>query len=342
MQRQVRRRIGRNEKTKAKSAAQKPIEKKWIFLTIGVLVAIVAVVTSIAAFRNVDWTVARIDGRPIRISYLGHALWEAQQQSTVEYFEIYPDDDEIDFDRPFRGIAFGDFIRQQATINVAVSFLLEVEAERLGVSLTDEDIRLIQVTHVDEWGNDFSPLYAMGITNRQQLTDFFVNEEIRNNVVYAILSRPEEMQRFDLGPALDELLAAQHILVGVSPDATDEEALEAFELAESLIERLNAGEDFEDLMLMYSEDPGQPLEGYTFTAGAMAPEFEQGTRELEIGGVSVPIGTTFGYHIIRRIEPIPSRVMGDNPLEDVIIEDFRNMARARIELLPALSRVGLE
>ena len=144
MQRQAKRRIERSEKTKAKATAQKPIEKKWIFLTVGVLMAIVIVVTIIAAFRNFDWTVARINGTPIRISDLSHAVWNVQQDLVGEYFDLYPDDFAINFDRPFRGMTFGDVVRREAAIDVAVSILLEAEAVQLNVSLSDEQRQEIQ------------------------------------------------------------------------------------------------------------------------------------------------------------------------------------------------------
>ena len=345
MQRQVRRRIERNEKIKAKAMAQKPIEKKWIFLTIGVLVAIVVVVTSIAAFRNFDWTVARIDGTPIRQSDMGHALWIARQDLSEEYFDMYPDDGVIDYDRPFRGnLTFGDVLRQEAAINLAASVLLEAEATRLGVYLTDEEFRDIRM-NVDGWGNDLSALYGMGIRTRQQLTNVLERDQIRNNVLNVMLIDFDDTERFNKALELDLLWAAQHILVGFDSFDTEEEA---YELAQVLHARAIAGEDFEALMLEYSDDqdPDSPPDLYTFTYGAMVTEFEQGTRELTIGEISDPIRSMWGYHIILRAEPNPDPFtwMGsiDDAMSEVLFAQFYVDARARIEFLPALSRVEVE
>ena len=87
----------------------------------------------------------------------------------------------------------------------------------------------------------------------------------------------------------------------------DEELVNARELAESLLERLLAGEDFDTLMAEYGEDPGMRAnpDGYTFTSGMMVQEFEEGTLALEIGEISDVIETVHGYHIILRIEPDP-------------------------------------
>ena len=345
MQRQVKRRIERSEKTKAKTLAQKPIEKKWIFLAIGVVVAIVAVVTSIAAFHNFNWTVARIDGMPIRISDMNLALWEAEQDLTAEYFAMYPDDFFVDHDRPFRGnLTFGDVLRQEAAINVAVSLLLEAEAELRDVALTDEDRTNIQREIQMEWGNDFSELHGMGIRTHQQLTSAIESQHIRNNVLGAILNGLDDTQLFEKAIELDVLWAAQHILAMFANFETEEQA---YEHAVALHARAIAGEDFEQLMLEYSDDqdPYEPPDLYTFTTGVMVPEFQEGNRVLAIGEISDPIRSDFGYHIIRRAEPDPDPFtwMGhvSGAIENALIEQFNEQARARIEFLPALRRIDV-
>ena len=347
MQRQVRRRIERNEKSKEKASAQKPIDKKWIFMAVGVMVAIVAVVTTIAAFRNFDWTVARIDGTPIRMSDMGYALWQAEQELRDEYFDMYPDDffiDLIDFDRPFRGdLTFGDVVRQEAAIYIAATILIEAEADRLGVALTAENRRELQRDMVEPWLADLSPLYHMGIRTRQQLTRVVEMDETRRNVQEAMLIGLDDRQRFDKAVELDVLWAAQHILVGF--EAFDFDEFAAMEKALALHMRVMAGEDFEELMLEYSDDqdPDEPPDTYTFTPGFMVPEFEQGTRDLAIGEISIPIRSQFGFHIIRRMELDPDNLgfMADidGAISSVLIERFYEDARARIEFLPRLDRV---
>ena len=344
MQRQVKRRIERAEKTKIKAAANKPIDKKWIFLAIGVVAAIVAIVTSVAAFQNFDRAVARIDGTTIRASALGHELWNAEQELSEEYFAMFPGDWAIDYDRPFRdNMTFGDVIRREAAINLAVAVLLEAEAERLGVALTDDERRDIQREIVEGWANDFSPLYAMGIRNRQQLTDVLERMQTRNKVFDAMLVDLDPMQVFAKGIELDVIWAAQHILVGFEERTVDE----AHELAEALLERIHAGEDFEELMLMYSDDqdPDEPPDLYTFTSGVMVTEFEEGTRALAIGEISGLVRSMWGYHIIKRAEPYPDPfgVMGDltSAIGNVLVEQIYKDARERIQFLPALGRVEL-
>ena len=42
-------------------------------------------------------------------------------------------------------------------------------------------------------------------------------------------------------------------------------------------------------------------DGYVFTEGEMVDEFYQGTKALEVGGVSDPIKSSYGWHIIQRL-----------------------------------------
>ncbi|MCL2377897.1 MAG: peptidylprolyl isomerase [Defluviitaleaceae bacterium] len=72
--------------------------------------------------------------------------------------------------------------------------------------------------------------------------------------------------------------------------------------ANEILDRVQAGEDFDMLVEAYSDD-GMPPEGYAFTIGAMVEEFCEAARDLEIGEVSGLVQTQFGFHIIKRIEP---------------------------------------
>ena len=65
-------------------------------------------------------------------------------------------------------------------------------------------------------------------------------------------------------------------------------------------------DNFDELMAEYSEDPGSETspEGYTFkhNDGTMMQEFDDGGWALEVGQVSEPVKTSYGYHIIKRVE----------------------------------------
>ncbi len=92
---------------------------------------------------------------------------------------------------------------------------------------------------------------------------------------------------------------ARHILVTPS-EILDEQQAEA--LVTSLRTRVEAGEEFGDLAQEYSEDIGSAQEGGELgwvSPGQMVPEFENTMDSTEVGMVSTPVRSQFGWHILR-------------------------------------------
>lgn len=90
----------------------------------------------------------------------------------------------------------------------------------------------------------------------------------------------------------------RHILVKPSEIMTDEQARQ---LTANLRARIIAGEEFGDLAKEYSEDIGTAQEGGHLgwsSPGQMVPEFEKTMAETEIGTVSEPVHSQFGWHIL--------------------------------------------
>ena len=85
---------------------------------------------------------------------------------------------------------------------------------------------------------------------------------------------------------------AKHILVG-----TLNEAMEIHNRV------TNLGEDFSTLAQRFSKCPSKQNGGDlgAFGRGQMVKPFEDATFALEVGGLSQPVQTQFGYHLIQRI-----------------------------------------
>jgi len=80
--------------------------------------------------------------------------------------------------------------------------------------------------------------------------------------------------------------------------------------AKEIKEKINNGLSFEDAAREFSTCPSNSQGGDlgTFTRGKMVPEFEDAAFELEIGQISEPVKTQFGYHLIKVDEKL-SEVM---------------------------------
>lgn len=115
---------------------------------------------------------------------------------------------------------------------------------------------------------------------------------------------------------LDQTLA-RHILIQPSEIRTENQAEE---LINSIYQRLVEGEDFKQLARQFSEDPGSKMDGGELgwsNPGDYDPAFEQTLNATEIGQLSEPVKSSFGWHIIE--------VM-DRRNEDVSQEEQKNRA----------------
>lgn len=93
-----------------------------------------------------------------------------------------------------------------------------------------------------------------------------------------------------------------HILINF-PQDKEQPKTEAYKKALSIIEKLEEGENFEDLAEQYSQDPSVKMNkgdmGW-FKAFKMVTPFEDEAYALEVGEISMPVETQFGYHIIQK------------------------------------------
>jgi peptidyl-prolyl cis-trans isomerase SurA len=91
-----------------------------------------------------------------------------------------------------------------------------------------------------------------------------------------------------------------HILVKPSEVVTDDEAREKVAQLKRQVEE--EGADFAELAREHSEDIGSASEGGSLgwsTRGQMVPEFENMMESTEIGEISAPVRSQFGWHIIK-------------------------------------------
>ena len=99
----------------------------------------------------------------------------------------------------------------------------------------------------------------------------------------------------------EEEVHARHILV-------DDEAE-----AKKIAARVKGGEDFAKVAADASKDPGSKTEGGDlgwFTKERMVAPFADAAFKMKPGGVSDPVKTQFGWHVIKveetRVKPVPS------------------------------------
>ena len=99
---------------------------------------------------------------------------------------------------------------------------------------------------------------------------------------------------------MSDQIRASHILC--STDGTSKE--EALKQIEGIKAQIDDGADFAALAKEHSDCPSGSRGGDlgSFGKGQMVPSFEEAAYGLDVGGLSGPVETDFGYHLIQRTE----------------------------------------
>ncbi len=105
-------------------------------------------------------------------------------------------------------------------------------------------------------------------------------------------------------------VTVKHVLVLTSDSETqnplpEDEIAKKKLLADEILNKAKAGEDFEALVKQYSEDPGSKDQGgeYTFGRGEMVTEFEEWSFAAKEGDMGV-VQTSYGFHVMKFIKRV--------------------------------------
>ena len=204
-------------------------------------------------------------------------------------------------------------------------------AKKEGLTLPDEQTADKAFT---EYVTTYEPMYPVyyGMTMAEYLEKnyttlstyktMFVVSEYLTEQIYTFLS-DEKNGKLDLSDealdkALEDYRCVKHILVGHDDGLKDEEALA---LATDLAKRLREGADIDALMKEYSNDYQENGQNaYTFTYGEMVSEFEEAAFNMEVGQVTDPVKSTYGYHVIVRLE-IDKEAFKKDKFKDIAVNE---------------------
>lgn len=162
---------------------------------------------------------------------------------------------------------------------------LEVEPKRVGIALINET-RSLRAGEV-------------------------VNAITGSNVPEADIQAAYDARFADVEPSTE--FNASHILV-----ATEEEAIEVKDL-------IAGGADFAETAQERSTGPSGPSGGELgwFGPGMMVPAFEAAVVEMEVGDVSAPVQTQFGWHIVTLNETRETALPSIDDLRAEISEEIQ-------------------
>lgn len=158
---------------------------------------------------------------------------------------------------------------------------------------------------------------------QQGFTEEEVEETIAETIAIEALLEARGMEEpteedarayYDANPGefdMPERVAARHILITVQADESAPQWEEAREEIEALRAEIEGGADFATLAREHSQDGSAQQGGALgeFVRGQMVPEFEEVAFQLEVGEVSEPVRTQFGWHLIEVTEKMDSGVV---------------------------------
>lgn len=217
------------------------------------------------------------------------------------------------------GVTFGDSMKEMVNDALVQMLILNSQADAYGVSLTSDDN-----TAIDEYIENFKA----NVGEDEMAEEGFTEDVIRSIVeksyiasyVYDAMMTQEEVELSDEEKADAVCVRVQHILIsttetitqdeeGNNIDMTDDE-IEAYKaqqklLAESVLAKAKAGEDFETLANEYTaenagfefafdKDGFDPV-NYSY----MVEPFYTASWQLGEGEISDLVESVYGYHIIK-------------------------------------------
>jgi peptidyl-prolyl cis-trans isomerase SurA len=129
---------------------------------------------------------------------------------------------------------------------------------------------------------------------RTQLSKNYVSDsKVTNELVQEAYDRMKQEIR------------ASHILVLIDESASPEDTLKAYQKIVDIKKRIDSGEDFIKVAQQFSEDPSVKENngdlGY-FSAFRMVYPFENAAFSTQVGQLSKPFRTRFGYHLVKVVD----------------------------------------
>lgn len=240
--------------------------------------------------------VARVDGKPI----LGRDL------EVIVHRELAPigNPEWTNLREDYRGQL------TLAALNVLINTrLIYQEATASGMAATDEEVKAELKKITDAYNNDaeLNAALAEQMLDRETLEQDLqqrvaVNKYIQEKIVKNIIVTPEEVGKYySENPTQfhhPDLVRSSHILI-LSGETAAQNNL-AKQRAETILQRVNKGEDFAKLAKEYSMDTSASRGGdIGFNSKeSLSPEYGEAAFSLPVGGTKI-IRSEFGYHIIK-------------------------------------------
>ena len=203
-------------------------------------------------------------------------------------------------------------LTKEVVTNLIGNALYDLEADRFNLKVTSEQLDS-EVNNFLKRNRMDNATFEEFLKNRQisstsfkkSLIDRIRRSQVQGNFVRGKVSIDEDelIEYFEKQDQNEYVYTISHILRSVPPESTDLEWGKATEEIEYIMDQLDSGaEDFERLVLDYSQDPSAKTNKgqlAPFSKGEVIPELEEAVLTMEAGEIRSSVKTRFGMHLIR-------------------------------------------
>lgn len=279
----------------------------------------------------------------------GIAVTNDEIAEEIRRIPAFQQDGHFDFETYQQALRNGGLRPAQYEEKVRESLLIGklLAKLRLSVKVSEDEIR-----EAFEHDNDRAEIAFV----RFAPTEFVDEAEVSADEVAAFLATEDGQARVKADFEAKswryqspKRVRAQHILASVDEDAPEAEVQAAEQKIRDARAEIEAGADFGEVAQRLSDDPGSKEKGGDlglFGPGTMAKPFEDAAMNLEIGELSEPVRTRFGFHLIRvnEIEEAQEKTLED--VQDEIARELlanekaKEIAKQRAEAALAALQEG--
>lgn len=243
-----------------------------MFRGVAALILVLALALAVGGCKKVD-AVARVNGEDITRAEFDRIYAQVAKQMGGEI----PDDMAADYKR-------------QLLDMMIESKIITQEAEELGADLSDEAVS----ARIDELRGETDEETFNQQVEEAGLTRQDLEDSIRDQIAREYLTQ-KAAEEESSGTLPETYTLLEHILVADEATAQDLKA------------QIDGGADFAELATANSTDPGSAAQGGSLgwsPTSAYVEEFANAAEQMEVGQVSEPVQSQFGWHIIRKVDEV--------------------------------------
>lgn len=216
-------------------------------------------------------------------------------------------------DTEIDGVTLEENVKETALANMAQIKAMTLLAAKHNVTLTEEEKDMVKEAAAEYFSSlNETEIIQMGV-NEDTIISLYSEFALANKLYHYLIK--------DINPEISDdearTITVEHILIktynldeeGNKVAYSDYAKQQAKNLAQEVVKKAKAGEDFHMLADEYSEDETLT---YSFGKNEMEPGFEEAAFNLGTDEISEVVETQFGYHIIKCISTFNKEVTDEN------------------------------